>query len=73
MKDLNFDRRALSEKDAAQYIGFSRSFLRQNRMNGDRDNRTPGPRWIKCGKRSVRYLIDDLDSWLEQFRQGSDS
>jgi len=61
--------RALTEKQAARYIGFSRSFLRQSRMNGDRENRTPGPKWIKCGKRSVRYLIDDLDHWLEQFRQ----
>ena len=62
--------RALTEQEAAQYISFSRSFLRQSRKNGDRLNRTPGPKWIKCGKRSVRYLIDDLDHWLEQFRQG---
>ena len=55
--------RALTEKQAAHYINFSRSFLRQSRMNGDRENRTPGPKWIKCGKRSVRYLIDDLDHW----------
>ena len=62
--------RALTEKQAAHYTNFSRSFLRQSRMDGDRENRTPGPKWIKCGKRSIRYLIDDLDHWLEQFRQG---
>ena len=61
--------RALTEEAAAHYISFSRSFLRQSRMDGDRENRTPGPKWIKCGKRSVRYLIDDLDQWLEQFRK----
>jgi predicted DNA-binding transcriptional regulator AlpA len=64
--------RALTEAQAAQYIQFSRSFLRQSRMDGDRENRTPGPKWIKCGKRSVRYLRDDLDTWLEQFRQGGE-
>ena len=60
-------RRALTEKEAATYISMSRSFLRQARSNGDRLNRTPAPRHIKIG-RSVRYLIEDLDSWLDQFR-----
>ena len=56
--------RALSEAHAACYIGMSRSFLRQDRMNGIRENRTPGPRFVRIGKR-IRYLIDDLDEWLE--------
>lgn len=56
--------RALSEAQAATYINMSRSFLRQDRMNGIRDGRTPGPRFIRIGKR-IRYLIDDLDAWLE--------
>lgn len=58
---------ALTEEDAARYIAMSRSFLRQARMDGDRDNRTPGPRFIRIG-RAVRYLRDDLDAWLEHFR-----
>jgi predicted DNA-binding transcriptional regulator AlpA len=53
----------LTEKEAAQYIGMSRSFLNQDRMNGYRETRTQGPRYIKLG-RSVRYHIEDLDSWL---------
>jgi len=48
----------------------SRSFLRQGRMNGDREGRTPTPPYLKIGSRSVRYLKEDLDNWLEQFRQG---
>jgi len=64
---------ALSEKDAAIYIAMSRSFLRQGRMNGDRENRTPTPPYLKIGSRSVRYLKEDLDRWLEQFRQGGES
>jgi len=63
---------ALTEQQAAQYISFSRSFLRQGRMNGDREGRTPTPPYLKIGSRSVRYLKEDLDNWLEQFRQGGE-
>ena len=62
--------KALTEQQAASYIAMSRSFLRQGRMNGDRENRTPTPPYLKIGSRSVRYLKEDLDNWLEQFRQG---
>jgi predicted DNA-binding transcriptional regulator AlpA len=58
--------RALSEKEASQYICMSRSFLRQARMDGNRENRTPAPPFIKIG-RAVRYLREDLDTWLESF------
>jgi len=57
--------RALNEKAAAQYIGMSVSYLRKDRMDGLVDQRTPGPRYAKLGKRVI-YLRDDLDSWLEQ-------
>jgi len=60
---------SLTEQQAALYLSMSRSFLRQGRMNGDRENRTPTPPYYKIG-RSVRYKKTDLDSWLEQFRQG---
>jgi predicted DNA-binding transcriptional regulator AlpA len=59
-------KRALSEIETAEYIGMSRSFLRQSRMEGNRENRTPAPPFIKIG-RAVRYLKDDLDNWLESF------
>ena len=62
---------ALTEQQAALYLSMSRSFLRQGRMNGDRENRTPTPPYYKIG-RSVRYKISDLDTWLEQFRQGGE-
>jgi len=57
----------LTEKEAAEYIGMSPSFLRQDRMNGYRINRTPGPRFLKIG-RSIRYLKEDLEAWLLQHR-----
>lgn len=57
----------LTEKEAAIYIGMSRSFLSQDRMNGYREGRTPGPIFMKLG-RSVRYQKQDLDTWLAQHR-----
>lgn len=58
--------RVLTEREAARYIGMSRSFLAQSRMDGNRDKRTPAPPFIKIG-RSVRYLREDLDAWLDNF------
>lgn len=57
----------LTEKEAANYITMSQSFLRQDRMNGVRKNRTPGPKFLKIG-RSIRYLKEDLDSWLFHYK-----
>lgn len=58
--------RALTELEAASYIGMSRSYLAQARMDGQRATRTPAPPFIKIG-RSVRYLREDLDRWLDNF------
>jgi len=60
-------KRAMSEIEAALYIKMSRSFLRQDRMNGFREGRTPGPVFVRIGSR-IRYLKDDLDEWLEHNR-----
>ncbi len=60
------NKRGFKEKEAAEYIGMSCAFLRQDRMNGARKNRTRGPKAIKIG-RSVRYLKEELDAWLEAF------
>ena len=53
----------LTEKEAAKYISMSRSFLSQDRMNGYREKRTHGPKFMKLG-RAVRYHRNDLDEWL---------
>jgi predicted DNA-binding transcriptional regulator AlpA len=57
--------RAMTEIEAAQYIGMSRSFLAQSRMDGYRENRTKAPRFIKIG-RAVRYLKEELDRFLDE-------
>ena len=59
-------RRTLTEKDAARYIGMSRSWLAQSRMN----DTAGAPPFLKIG-RAVRYLRDDLDTWLEHRRRPS--
>lgn len=56
--------KVMNEKEAAAYIGMSVSFLQKDRTEGRLIGRTPGPRWLKIGKR-VLYLKDDLDLWLE--------
>jgi predicted DNA-binding transcriptional regulator AlpA len=57
----------MSEVDAAEYIGMSRSYLRQDRMNGFRAKRTPGPPFVRMGSR-IKYIQSDLDTWIEQNR-----
>ena len=62
-------KRGYKEDEAADYIGMSRSFLRQGRMTGPLDGRIPSPPFLRVGKRSVRYLREDLDEWLAQFKK----
>ena len=57
--------RGLSEIEAANYIGMSASFLRKDRMYGVRPGRTPGPSWVKVGKRII-YLREGSDVCLEK-------
>ena len=58
-------KRCLTEQETAMYIGMSRSYLRQDRINGILRGRTPGSSFVKMG-RAVRYLKDDLDAWIER-------
>jgi hypothetical protein len=46
----------------------SESWLRHGRIEGARFDHIPRPPFIKIG-RSVRYLIEDLDVWLEKFQK----
>ena len=61
------EKRSLTEEQAAEYLSISRSVLRKSRMDGERENRLSGPPWIKLGSRSIRYLKEDLDKWLDSF------
>lgn len=67
---MNVAKRAFSEIEASEYIGMSRSYLRQSRMDGKLGKRKPAPPFIKIG-RTIRYLKEDLDAWLESFYKAS--
>ncbi len=58
-------KRCLNTIEAAAYIGLSGEFLRKARVNGPSNNGTPAPQFIKLG-RCVRYLIEDLDQYLDR-------
>jgi len=59
--------RAVSEGDAARYLGISQSSLRKGRMAVRRTAQMSSPPFVKMGRRVV-YLIEDLDLWLESQR-----
>lgn len=58
----------LTGKEAANYLGFSESTLRTYRVRSKKQTRNIGPPYIKAGK-TIRYLKEDLDAWLEKHRQ----
>lgn len=62
-------KRSFTEQEAATYIALSRSFLRQSRMTGPLQSGIPAPKFIKLGSRTIRYLIEDLDQYLDQFEK----
>ena len=64
------NKRAISDLEAARYLGVSASLLRKMRCYGNRPGRTPGPPYFKIG-RSVRYLIEDLDQYIETSKRGA--
>jgi len=64
LEKITRTKRMLTEKVAAEYIGMSQSFLRQDRMNGHRQNRTKGPNATKVGRRRILYDIEELNRWL---------
>lgn len=69
MDQVVTSKNVLTEREAAEYIGMSRSFLRQARMDGPRKNRTPGPKFFKVGSRAIRYRRERLDEWLSCFKE----
>jgi len=59
---------AFNETEASIYIGMSRSFLAQSRMDRfKKEGRTAGPPYLKVGAR-ILYLREDLDNWLREHR-----
>lgn len=58
------EKRLLTSKEAANYIGVAESYLRQVRMTGQIGGRIAPPPHIEIG-RSIRYDKADLDAWID--------
>lgn len=57
-------KRGFKDYEAATYLGISVSLLRKARCDGRLIGQVPLPAYIKVGK-SVLYLREDLDTWLD--------
>lgn len=66
MCQLASPKRGFSTRGAARYIDRSESYLEHGRVEGPIEGRAPSPPFIKVG-RSIIYLREDLDSWLDRF------
>jgi predicted DNA-binding transcriptional regulator AlpA len=58
-------KRLFTEQEAAEYLSMSRSYLRQDKMNGRFKTRTPGPDFCRFGS-MIRYTKEELDKWIEK-------
>jgi hypothetical protein len=63
------EKRSFDTPEAAIYLRESESLLRKKRMRGTMPGDSPNPKFIKVGKRSIRYLREDLDAYLDQFQK----
>lgn len=58
---------ALNTEQAAVYTGLAEKTLEGLRCRGG------GPRFIRYGRKAVRYLVTDLDEWMHSRVVGSTS
>ncbi len=59
----------VKDKEAAQILGVGTQHLRNMRSPGKKNPRKiTGPPFVKLGKFSIRYKIDDLIKWADRNR-----
>jgi predicted DNA-binding transcriptional regulator AlpA len=58
-------RTALTEIEAAQYIGMSAAWLKKSRTKRFREV-IDAPPFIRAGAKRIVYRIEDLDAWQER-------
>jgi hypothetical protein len=56
---------ALTEVEAADYIGMSAAWLKKSRTKRFRDL-IDAPPFVRAGAKRVVYRLDDLDDWQER-------
>ena len=64
--EVNPNPAILSTQRAAAYLGTTVGMLTLSRHTGELFKGVPGPKFIKLGARTVRYLRKDLDAWIAQ-------
>lgn len=57
----------MTEKEAAQFLGFSVRTLQKWRVTGN------GPFFVRASARAIRYQRPDLKRWVEERRRASTS
>jgi len=57
---MNEQQNALTEREAARYVGVSPAVFRLWRAEGT------GPTYFRAGSKLIRYLRRDLDGWIEE-------
>lgn len=61
--------RLLKERDAARFLGVSRSFLANSRCLGTRETGQDAPPFIRIGRGGIRYSLADLRAWVDAHRE----
>ena len=58
---------ALDTSQASLYTGLAASTLEKKRVTGG------GPKFVRYGRKAVRYLVADLDNWMANYTVSSTS
>jgi hypothetical protein len=53
------------EKEAANYLGVSESYLRKSRCEGIRERKTPAPPFVRIDG-GIFYRLTDLQDWVDK-------
>lgn len=71
-EEPQFEPRVFDSDNAGRYTNRSTSSIRNLRyedMEREKEGKPPkGPRWVMQG-RNVRYYREDLDAWLDSFKE----
>ena len=54
----------IKEKEAAERLGVSLSYLRKSRCEGTRGRKTPAPPFVRI-EDSIYYRLADLNAWVD--------
>lgn len=71
--NTEFEDRALTESEAAKFLGVSQATLRIMRSLGERPGRMKPVPFFRMGARCIRYSLRDLHEYRESYRVGAAS